>query len=29
MPRLPLTGTFTADYKTRALIPSLGVSYSF
>lgn len=29
MPRLPLTGTFTADYKTRALIPSLGVSYAF
>lgn len=29
MPRLPETGTFKADYKTRALIPSLGVSYSF
>lgn len=29
MPRLPLTGTFRADYKAHAFIPSIGVSYSF
>lgn len=26
---LPTTGTFTADYKLHALIPAIGVSYSF
>jgi long-chain fatty acid transport protein len=29
LPTLPETGTFTADYKTRAVIPAIGVSYSF
>lgn len=27
--QLPLMQTFTAEYKTRALIPSIGISYSF
>ncbi|MCD8386718.1 MAG: outer membrane protein transport protein [Bacteroidales bacterium] len=26
---LPTTGTFTADYKLHAVIPAIGVSYSF
>ncbi len=26
---LPLTQTFVADYKTRALVPSIGISYAF
>lgn len=29
LPSLPLTGEFTADYKTRAIIPAIGLSYSF
>ena len=29
LPSLPLTGEFTADYKTHALIPAIGLSYSF
>lgn len=29
LPALPLTGEFTADYKTRAIIPAIGISYSF
>jgi long-chain fatty acid transport protein len=29
LPSLAETGEFTADYKTHALIPAIGVSYSF
>ena len=27
--KMPETGEFKADYMTRALIPAIGVSYSF
>ena len=29
LPPLPMTGEFTADYKVHALIPAIGLSYSF
>lgn len=29
LPALPTTGEFTADYKTHAIIPAIGLSYSF
>lgn len=29
LPALPLTGSFTADYDTHAIIPAIGLSYNF
>lgn len=28
-PEMPATGSFTADYRTHAIIPAIGLSYSF